>query len=491
MSLKSSRLYSFLTAVSNGKRAIKTVQDARLFLEAVCNEDNKTRCIERMVASSHGIEALGSSLRCDASITFMNGDVAAFLEYISDESLKQLHSGQLLRDVLLAVVEPPTFWNALEKHYMQKDLSPTASRCFAWLLYELLTSPSSFVHLAVVQIAGKVKDSFLNSKDTETRSIGYKVQHLLRGMSSGAILLGSIKPGGRHDNDFEDFREIAIFPTADELVAKEQPFYLQADAMQEIDEDERPAAHLDNQFRLLREEMLGELRTDIQSARSGKQGRRISTRLRSLVFHKIECGNDKHRAASIAMRCYEGIHIPPGEQVERKQYWAANKNILRHESFGCLLCCSEIVAFATIDRNEDLLAEAPPIVLLRVFGDSAILKTLVSLKAYHQRDLEFVLVDTPFFAYEPILRSLQEKILIPLSTELLGKIENGNRKDSLLCPDNLIAQITQCEGQSLRNILGLEKDIILDHSQTESLIAGLRQSVSLIQGPPGKIQSFL
>jgi len=491
MPLKSDRLYAFLTAVSNGKRAIKTVQDARLFLEAVCNEENRTRCIERMVASSHGIEALGSSVRYDASITFMNEAVVAFLEYIADESLKQLHSGQLLRDVLLAVVEPPTFWNAFEKHYMQKNLSLTASRYFAWLLHELLTSPSVFVHLPVVQTAQKVKDSFLNSTDTETRSIGYKVQHILRGISSGSILSGSTKPGGRHDNDFEDFREIAIFPTADELVAKEQPFYLQADAVQEIDEDKRPAAHLDNQFRLLREEMLGELRTDIQSARSGKQGKRISMRLRSLVFHKIEYGNDKRRPASIALRCYEGIPIPPGNQDDRKQYWTTNKTVLRHESFGCLLCCSEIIAFATIDRNEDLLAEAPPIVLLRVFGDSAILKTLVSLKANHQRDLEFVLVDTPFFAYEPILRSLQEKTSIPLSTELLGKIENGNTRKSPLCPGNLIAQISQCEGQNLRNILGLEKDVILDHSQTESLIAGLRQAVSLIQGPPGKIRYLL
>ena len=417
----------------------------------------------------------------------MNDAVAVFLEYIADDSLKQLHSGQLLRDVLRAAVEPPTFWNAFEKHYMQKNLSLVASRGFAWLLLELLTSPSGFEHLPVLQIAGKAKDSFLNSADAETRSVGYKVQDVLRITASGTILSGSIKPGGRHDNDFEDFRKIAIFPTADELVAKEQPFYLQADAVREIDKDKQAAAHLDNQFRLLREELLGELRDDIQTARSGKQGKRVSIRLSSLVFHRIDCGSEKRGQASIALRCYQGIRTPPGAKDVRKQYWERNKTILRHESFGCLLCRSEVVAFATVNRNEDLLAEDPPIVLLRVFGDSAVVKTLVSLKASHQLGLEFVLVDTPFFAYEPILRSLQEKTSIPLSTELFGWVENGSIMKSPLPLNDLIAQIRQREGQSLRKVLGLEKDVILDHSQTESLIAGLLQALSLIQGPPGKI----
>ncbi len=43
-----------------------------------------------------------------------------------------------------------------------------------------------------------------------------------------------------------------------------------------------------------------------------------------------------------------------------------------------MLCSNEIVAFATIDRNEDLLAEDPPIILLQVLGDvTKILEVIV------------------------------------------------------------------------------------------------------------------
>lgn len=77
----------------------------------------------------------------------------------------------------------------------------------------------------------------------------------------------------------------------------------------------------------------------------------------------------------------------------------------------------------TVDRYEDLLAEDPPIILLRVSENSAFMKTLISLKTAHQQQVEFVQVDTPFFAYEPVLKCLQDKTRLPLSNELLGLIE--------------------------------------------------------------------
>ena len=47
----------------------------------------------------------------------------------------------------------------------------------------------------------------------------------------------------------------------------------------------------------------------------------------------------------------------------------------------------------TVDRNEDLLAEDPPIILLQVFGNSAFMKTWISLKTMHQQQFEFIQVD--------------------------------------------------------------------------------------------------
>ncbi|KAF9257043.1 hypothetical protein L218DRAFT_828763, partial [Marasmius fiardii PR-910] len=33
-----------------------------------------------------------------------------------------------------------------------------------------------------------------------------------------------VPPGGRHDNDFEDFRNVAVFPTPTEINSKRLPF---------------------------------------------------------------------------------------------------------------------------------------------------------------------------------------------------------------------------------------------------------------------------
>ena len=488
--LKSSRLRKFLTAVIDGKRAVKNTNDAKLFLEAICDQEDRSGCVEKLVAAPQGLQALKMSLRSDVSAAFINESSVSLLRYIADDSVRQLCSGQLLRDILVAVLEPPTFWNALERCYDERTLSPSGIHAFACLLLELLSSPPAFVPLNIFDIAEKALGAggLLESSSTDTRSLAYKIQDAVRCKASGGVALGTTKPGGRHDNDFEDFRQIAIFPTTDEFSAKDQPFYLQSDAVFETEPEKRAAVHLDNQFRLLREDMLGELRNDLRIAGGSKQGRRVSLRLKSLVFHGVDCGTEQRRKqASIALRCYQGLPKLPGmTQNQRKKYYADHRTFLKHMSLGCLLYSNEVVAFVTVDRNEDLLAEDPPIILLQVFGNLAFMKTLISLKAVNQQQFEFVQVDTPFFAYEPVLKCLQEKTSLPLSNELLGLVEPRQLARSPIAPEHVVAKIKQHEGRNLRGLLNLPKDITLDRSQTESLVAGLSQNVSLIQGPPGK-----
>lgn len=488
--LKSNRLRKFLTAVIDGKRAVKNTNDAKLFLEAICDQQDRSGCVEKLVAAPQGLQALKTSLRSDVSSAFINESSANLLRYIADDNVRQLCSGQLLRDILVAVLEPPTFWNALERCYDERTLSPSGIHAFACLLVEILSLPPAFMRLNVFDIAEKALDAggLLDSSSTDTRSLAYKIQDAVRCKASGGAALGTTKPGGRHDNDFEDFRQIAIFPTTDEFLAKEQPFYLQSDVVLETEPEKRAAVHLDNQFRLLREDMLGELRNDLQIAGGSKQGRRVSLRLKSLVFHGVDCGTDQRRKqASIALRCYQGLPKLSGmTQDQRKKHYADNRTFLKHMSLGCLLCSNEIVAFMTVDRNEDLLAQDPPVILLHVFGNSALMKTLISLKTAHRQQLEFVQVDTPFFAYEPVLKCLQEKTSLPLSDELLGLVESRQLVRSPFAPEHIVAEIKRHEGRNLRNLLKLPKDVTLDRSQTESLVAGLSQNVGLIQGPPGK-----
>ena len=171
------------------------------------------------------------------SRTYINESSGNLLRYIADDSVRQLCSGQLVPDILVVVLEPPTFWNALEKCYDERTLSPSGIYAFACLLLELFSLPPNLLPLNTYDVAEKALDigGLLDSFSTDTRSLANRIRDAVRCRASSGTLLGTIKPGSRHDNDFEDFSEIAIFPTTGEVLAKEEPSYLQSDAVFEIE----------------------------------------------------------------------------------------------------------------------------------------------------------------------------------------------------------------------------------------------------------------
>lgn len=147
----------------------------------------------------------------------------------------------------------------------------------------------------------------------------------------------------------------------------------------------------------------------------------------------------------------------------------------------------QVVGFGTLSRVEELLLCDPPVVTVQISSREALERCLTALRL--SSNLEFVLVDTSVFAYEPVLRCLQTKLELPLSQVLLDTRNEDHAPIiplSSISPLELANDIEDDDGQDLQNILDLPKRVSLDESQTSSLLAGLRQSVSLIQGPPGK-----
>jgi hypothetical protein len=114
-------------------------------------------------------------------------------------------------------------------------------------------------------------------------------------------------------------------------------------------------------------------------------------------------------------------------------------------------------------------------------------KTLLYFKLYD--DIQFLFVDAPVFAYEPILCCLQEKVELPLAPELLEHLPGATVALSHIIPPSVLEEINDQEA-SLQEILGAEKPIALDPSQRESMLCGLTQRVSLIQGPPGMLVKY-
>ena len=481
------RLNKLFGQVLGGKRGIKNAADTNLFLEAICNEQDHQRCIERLLGSSHALNALQSGLRFDVTTTFLNQKLPTFLLYLSSAAVKELCNGQVLKKLLTIVVDPPTLWVALVDSAKSRALTEDALLAFAWLLSELVLLPN--LHQSDVFTAAEYVTTsglLLESTSHEIRTYGHKIKHVLNTRCVSASFDQDSVAGGRHDNDFEDFRRVAIFPTADEFLSTEKPFYRRAEAIGEAIPEHRVAMHLDNQFRLLREDMLAELREDLQAATGKTKSRRPASVLTKLTVVGLFCGEEKkRRPAALAVRCERGLEpLIYRSPSDRKKFLSDNRNFLKHQSFGCIIQEDNIVAFATLERNEDALLQDPPIVMLQVFGDEALKKALLALKL--RCDLRFILVDTPIFAYEPVLKCLQERVDLPLAKEMLHcAVEYPIRPHSLI-PDSVITATNDHKDNNIKNVLDTRKDIMLDPSQKASLLRSLGHSLSLIQGPPGE-----
>lgn len=488
---RSVQLNKLLGSIAFGKSSITTADRAKRFLEALCAQDDSITCVERLFAKQPSLEALRRAFRLDTSINFINQSVGPFLKYISNPAVKQLSNGQFLQDMLIILVDPPTLWNAIVDSHKKGSLNEIATDGLAWLLWELLSMPSHD-NINVIDIAKTVTNnkSLLDSTSHETRVLGYKIQHFLNAKASSANANhDSAGAGGRHDNDFVDYRDTAIFPTADEFMSDAQPFYRPARDIKAAEPEKRVGMHLDNQFRLVREDMLAELRDDVLIATGKKKGRRSPVVLQGLSLAGIECGEPKKwKLCALKLHCAVGMErFAEMSTVERKAYLNDNPRSFKHQSFGCLLQGDKILAFAVLDRDKPNLLEDPPAITLQICGDDATKKLLLAFK--ESEPVNYVQVDTPFFAYEPVLQCLQNMKDIPLAHYLLGT-ESDEASQTVSVIDSAFLQELKNQGtSSIERLFKTDKPIHLDQSQMESLVAGLGQSVSLIQGPPGKLKT--
>ncbi|CAN9351619.1 unnamed protein product [Alternaria alternata] len=480
-------LTKLFNAVIHGNRDIKTVGDGNRFLEAFYSQEDASKCVERLIASPAGLAAVSVAFRLTRESTFLNGLATSVILRLAEPSVKQLYSGQFLQRVLEQIVQPPTFWNTLVEAHIAHVLSSDATRAFAWLLLELLYSRSEDIP-DVRDIAERVTNngSFINSNSLDVRNIGQKIKHVLDSTSDDS----ADGPGGRHDNDFTQIHKIKLLPTPDEFACSEHPFYRRADSIASAPLESRGLTHIDNQFRLLREDLLGELRNDFQIASGQKKGRRKII-LEHLKYAGIDCGPEtKRKPCSLKLSCPDDIpQLRNVKGAARKKYLADNRNVLKHQSLGCLISNGNIVAFATVDRDEDLLAQQPAIVVLRVADASSFGKVLMTCKL--AADLSFVQVDTAVFAYEPILKRLQSLTELPLEDQLLSLTPNSAETVSGIQPTKTINAICDHWEEDLQDIIGSSHSIKLDQAQADSLLTGLLKKVSLIQGPPGTGKSFI
>lgn len=490
---RSGRLSKFFRDTLSGKRTVVNSADAKLFFESAFGQESASVCVESIIASRQGLAAVKASVRADLSLAALQSQVLPFIKYLSHPSVKAMGEGQLLWKLLLAIAYPPTVWNALMDHH--DELSEEHLYPLAWLAHELLAGrDDEFLDFVVDDVATLIKKGrLLQAESHDVRRLAYIIQKVISPQVSSGQPVASFSPGGRHDNDHANYRDIAIYPTTDEFLSTEKPFLRPAQAVFDADPDARAELHLDNQFRLMREDMLPEIRHDLQVALGKKaRTRRAAQVLGGLLLEGIETGDEKFgKKCALSVICRSGLdelrrYEPRNDGTdERRNFLRENKNYLRHQSFGALLCGNEVCGFAVVDRDLDLLCRSPPVVCLQFSDSLALGKALTALQS--ASDSQFVLVDTPIFAYEPVLNALKAIQELPLQASLLNPSQS-QAHNTIALSDELQALVSryQSHGDGGLPISIKGKVVRLDRSQTDSFVNALSSPVSLIQGPPGK-----
>ena len=486
--IRSNKLKDLLAKVLSGSQGI-TPGNARLFLEAICDQPDPQGSILRLIASEHGFPALQSALQIEPSTAFLNGAVTSLLQYLQAPAIKNICAGDVLRQIVSKFIDPPVLWNAFLETVRKEDVTEEGLDAFSWLLLQLVSLPidDARTYANVIQEI-RIQKVLLGSPKVEVRSRTYRIIHIaetIRAPGPG----DADGPGGRHDNDFADIRRIRILPTPDELACHE-PFLRRAVDLEDI-RDYDLALHVDNHFRLLREDLSREVRDEIKAALSPRSRGPKSLVVDNIAVDGVLC--DAKSPWSLQLSCTHDLpQLARFDQVQRREFLEANPRFLRHQSVACLVAEGEIVGLATVVRNEDLLVQNTPIICLKL-TETAMETTLPRMRA--AKITRLIQLGTAVYSYEPVLNQLKEVKELALEEEIL------HWKPSKALPrlpyqlarelNQALAQLEKDHSTDLQSVLDLPDTTRLDESQARCFLAGLRQRLSLIQGPPGTGKSFI
>lgn len=485
---------------------------SHLFLQGLCAQVDPVKCVDEIISSPLGLDAVQKAMFSDLRTEFLNGLASDALEYLlRAEGM----GGDMLNVVIFRIVEPPIFWCEFCRAFEDRALDQRAQHLFATVLSVLIQmtnrDPGPYRKFASNPV---ILDKLLASDHHELREAGCLINQIL---STTSTAYSSEAPGGRHDNDFADFRKISVIPTADELASKRSPALQPASMLDNPDSKEiRVAEYFDNMFRLLREDMMHELREELEIVLNKKQRRHrgliIGVELDDVYTGShgrkmpwgfvLECDMDfpifqklKHRERELFFTddsdrsAAELLELRHAERKRLLIHDPSGSKLLRHQTLACLIADdAQIITLGTIHRDLSLLAIEPPNIVLQVGGRVDISRTFLRIKA--AKSLRLVQIDTPFFAFEPVLKALQKMGFLPLSDEILFWEKGRMIKGPLVSIPEITSELTRDPSNDIQMLFGTQASVKLDTSQVQSLLAALNQKLSLIQGPPGVFLSL-
>jgi hypothetical protein len=338
------------------------------------------------------------------------------------------------------------------------------------------------------------------------------------------------EPGGRHNNDSDDICAIQIMPTFEEISSL-KPEYLPL-------YDPRQwhvggiVGLLDRNFRLLREDTVGQLRDAIYHELNPRPQQ---SQLRKFIYPGSTVVNMDF---NWLWGLYFEVDFPQPKAVENQTFaaremWWQNSKRLQPGALVCLIVEKNVVLFCTVThrdmsprrkRNPFLPPELLPpqdktvlktpwkssksgsITLMLV--DPTHLSISVVLDLYSSKNPKFSLVEFPGVllpSFEPALRALQtmKKTLNLPFAELFVPWAAKHSPDipppsyalkegfafNLRCLMNNDTNFW-VRANAPSDVRYVQDHTMLDHAQANALINCLKQKLGLIQGPPGTGKSY-
>jgi hypothetical protein len=338
------------------------------------------------------------------------------------------------------------------------------------------------------------------------------------GAATGVVSLEAAQrmmrpPGARdHDNDKENFRAISIIPTTSELQCKEGTYLPSADGSEYIENAE--AAALDRQFRLMREDLLGTVKEELQTefAIGTHQRRRLLPEPRIIDFGmkpephvvvRISIPNRLQQRIK-SMKNPEATDFfekGPGKRVLQK----GTLVLLVHDATEGTTRCKAKDRDIRISAVGTIVERKEPMKIIKIPGSNPVKKTRVlevgisftpeSMRAITPllQKLESRKVGVPMigsngglfnasaglFSLEPILKALVRMDQVPMRDQLI-------HLNQPKIPD--VAHGGKCSSDLSSS---LQEAVTSDQSQKRALEEIFKSNTVLVQGPPGTGKTYI
>ncbi|KAL1965266.1 hypothetical protein VTN77DRAFT_5868 [Rasamsonia byssochlamydoides] len=336
-------------------------------------------------------------------------------------------------------------------------------------------------------------------------------------------------PGGRHDNDHADICNINIMPTSQEISCSQTEYLPVKDPAEwhvgGID------GLLDRNFRLLREDTVGQLRDAIHAVLqpSGRSDGQKNQGVRTYLYHQVSVvGLNLDRSGfQFEIEFPQPLHVQKMTAKQRQEWWQLSKR-LQADALVCLSDLQSSVVFCTVlglqtrkqKEGQEQKRRDPASLWQNDKMASAVLRlvepnddSIQYILDHHSKKkaartlslVEFPGVLLPSF--QPTLLALQEikragdlpfsDLLAPSDPDISHCVDvappayalTAGFSFSLRCLMDHDVDLEIRPGQPV-DIKKLQENSSLDDAQAVGLVNTLQRKIGLIQGPPGTGKSY-